>query len=64
MSHRVVFAFEVVALVVAPAVICGAVVFAALDRAFGRRDWQLQWDNLADEARSWLESATNEGDWT
>ena len=55
-------ALEVVACVVAPALICGTVVFAALDRVARRRDWQRQWNNLADEARSWLESATNEGD--
>ena len=48
------FGAYVAAMVVFPAVLCGAVTFAVLDRVARHRDWQQQWDNLADEAASWL----------
>lgn len=54
------FGLYVGAMVVFPAVFCGAVTFAILDHLARRRDWQKQWDNLVNEAETWLGAATVE----
>ena len=42
------------AMVVFPAVFCGAITFAVIDHVVRRRDDARQWSELVNEAQSWL----------
>lgn len=48
------FALGAAACVLLPAVLAGAVAGLLYDRCERRRDWQRQWNDLVDEASSWL----------
>ena len=50
------FALGAVACALVPAAVLGALAGFVFDRIQARRDWQQQWDNLANEAASWLQA--------
>ena len=48
------FALGTMACALLPAAILGAAIGYVVDRVDRRRDWQAEWDNLANEAAMWL----------